>query len=102
MRRVRMLFLVALALGGSAAWLSAQTPSGPTSAWLLVPDRVFDGTAVHSGWSVLVRGNRIEAAGPSAGISPNGAETIRLAGQTLLPGLIEGHSHLLLHPYNET
>ena len=25
-----------------------------------------------------------------------------LPGLTLLPGLIEGHSHLLLHPYNET
>jgi imidazolonepropionase-like amidohydrolase len=72
------------------------------SATLLVPDRVFDGTAMHEGWAVLVRGSRIEAAGPAAQISSAGATTLRQSGMTLLPGLIEGHSHLLLHPYNET
>jgi imidazolonepropionase-like amidohydrolase len=73
-------------------------------ATLLVPARVFDGTnaQLHDGWVVLVRGNRIEAVGPVATISaPAGATTIRLPGLTLLPGLIEAHSHLLLHPYNE-
>jgi imidazolonepropionase-like amidohydrolase len=33
---------------------------------------------------------------------PSGSEIIELKGMTLLPGLIEGHSHLFLHPYNET
>jgi imidazolonepropionase-like amidohydrolase len=50
-----------------------------------------------------VRGDRIEAAGPRAQVSaPADATTIQLAGTTLIPGMIEGHSHLLLHPYNET
>jgi imidazolonepropionase-like amidohydrolase len=58
---------------------------------------------MHTGWTVIVRGERIEAAGPSASTpAPAGARTIALPGTTLLPGLIEGHSHLLLHPYNET
>ena len=50
-----------------------------------------------------MRGDRIEAVGPRAQLTvPNDAATIDLAGATLMPGLIEGHSHLLLHPYNET
>ena len=77
-------------------------PVGPPT--LLVPDRVWDGDgAPHDGWAVLVRGDKIEAVGPKAQITaPSDAVTINLVGTTLLPGLIEGHSHLLLHPYNET
>jgi imidazolonepropionase-like amidohydrolase len=56
---------------------------------------------MHNGWVVVVKGDRIESAGP-ASAAPAGARTIPLPGTTLLPGLIEGHSHLLLHPYNET
>ena len=70
---------------------------------LLKPDRVFDGQQMHEGWWVLIKGNHIEAAGDARQISaPANTETIELKGQTLLPGLIEGHSHLFLHPYNET
>ena len=70
---------------------------------LLVPARVFDGATpqAHEGWAVLIRGNRIEAAGPRAQVNTSGVQTIVLTGMTLLPGLIEAHSHLLLHPYNE-
>jgi len=68
---------------------------------LLKPTRVFDGLAVHDGWSVLVDGDRIAAAGPNLA-PPAGATTIDLTGTTLMPGMIEGHSHLFLHPYNET
>jgi imidazolonepropionase-like amidohydrolase len=57
----------------------------------------------HTGWAVLVQGNRIVAAGPAAEVrAPAGARTIELPNATLMPGLIEGHSHLLLHPYDET
>ena len=51
---------------------------------------------------MLVRGDRIDAAGPAASVAAAGAKVIDLPGTTLLPGLIEGHSHVLLHPYNET
>ncbi len=78
----------------------------PLQAWqstVLRPDRVFDGVELHDGWAVLVRGDRIEAAGPADEITaPGGSRVVALPGLTLLPGLIEGHSHLLLHPYNET
>ncbi|KPF64326.1 amidohydrolase [alpha proteobacterium AAP81b] len=67
---------------------------------LLRPARVFDGEAMHPGWQVLVDGARIVAAGPALAV-PAGAETLELPGATLLPGLIEGHAHLFLHPYNE-
>jgi len=68
---------------------------------LLKPDRVFDGEHMHTGWVVLVKDNRIEQAGPMTFKLPAGSTVIELKGMTLLPGLIEGHSHLFLHPYNE-
>jgi imidazolonepropionase-like amidohydrolase len=70
---------------------------------LLRPDAVFDGQEMHAGSAVLVNGDRIVAAGPASQVNPPAnTRTIELRGETLLPGLIEGHSHLLLHPYNET
>lgn len=69
---------------------------------LLKPDRVFDGETMQTGWVVLVKNNKIEQAGSMSFKLPTGTEIIELKGMTLLPGLIEGHSHLFLHPYNET
>jgi imidazolonepropionase-like amidohydrolase len=70
---------------------------------LLKPAQVFDGVDPHphAGWSVLVDGDKIAAVGPNVA-APAGARVIELAGETLIPGMIEGHSHLFLHPYNET
>jgi len=101
-RTLRGLALAALA--GSAPGASAQTVAAApdTAISLLVPDRVFDGTDVRDGWVVLVRGDRIVAAGLAASVAVSAeARRIALPGTTLLPGLIEGHSHLLLHPYDE-
>jgi len=73
------------------------------TSYFLQPDRVFDGQAMHEGWGVLVEADRITAAGPLSQLKPaREAMVMKLPGCTLLPGLIEGHSHLLLHPYNET
>ena len=85
------------------AALTALLMASPSAAetLLLRPARVFDGTSVHEGWLVLVDGDRIAAAGPAV-TAPAGASTIDLADATLMPGMIEGHSHLFLHPYNET
>jgi imidazolonepropionase-like amidohydrolase len=69
---------------------------------ILRPARVFDGDAVHEGWAVRVRGERIDAVGPDAASGATGAATIDLPGTTLTPGLLEGHSHILLHAYSET
>ncbi len=76
--------------------------SGDSASTLLLPDRVFDGESMHEGWGVLVRGGRIAAVGPATTLPAANATRLTLAGTTLLPGLIEMHSHLLLHPYNET
>jgi imidazolonepropionase-like amidohydrolase len=86
-------------------FLAAVLATAPALAdtLLLHPARVFDGVnpQPHEGWSVLVEGDRIAAVGPNLS-APAGARTIDLPGETLTPGLIEGHSHLFLHPYNET
>jgi imidazolonepropionase-like amidohydrolase len=69
---------------------------------LLKPAQVFDGVDPHPhpGWQVLVEGDKIAAVGPNL-TAPAGAAVIDLPGETLTPGLIEGHSHIFLHPYNE-
>src|SRR6478736_7891321 len=69
---------------------------------VLRPGRVFDGEAMHEGWAVRVRGDHIDAVGPAATIDAAGGTVKDLPDPTLLPGLIESHSHVLLHPYNET
>lgn len=71
------------------------------SFYLLKPTRVFDGEQIQVGWVVLIKGNKIEAAGSMNFKLPANTRIIDLPGTTLLPGLIEGHSHLFLHPYNE-
>jgi imidazolonepropionase-like amidohydrolase len=91
------LILATLVLGADPA------PAAPPL--LLKPARVFDGVAAkpHEGWAVLIRGNQIEAAGPVNMIrAPENARVVDLPGMTLLPGLIDAHTHVLLHPYNET
>jgi len=70
--------------------------------YLLKPDRVFDGVEMREGLQVLVHNHLVEALGTPGSIkAPAGAIVLDLKGATLLPGLIEGHSHLFLHPYNE-
>jgi len=94
-----------------ARWLAATVTalmlvplSAEAAALLLRPAQVWSaGEALHGGWVVLIEGNRISAAGPPAAVSaPAGATVIDLPGATLLPGLMDIHSHLFLHPYNET
>jgi len=93
-------------LAALAALFCAHPVLGQSdSTVLLKPDRVFDGATAtpHAGWVVLVRGEKIAAAGPAGEVKvPDGAKVIELPGTTLLPGLIDAHSHLLLHPYDET
>jgi imidazolonepropionase-like amidohydrolase len=89
-------------LAAAAFCLSSLTTAGAEEL-LLRPDRVFDGTAMHEGWVVLTSGEIVAAAGPADEVRPGaGTRVVDLAGATLLPGLIEGHTHLLLHPYDET
>ena len=82
--------------------LSACAFGQQDSFYLLKPDRVFDGEMMHNNWVVLIKGNKIEEAGAMQFRLPANTRIIELKGTTLLPGLIEGHSHLFLHPYNET
>jgi imidazolonepropionase-like amidohydrolase len=94
MPRCLTVFAVALFAGPN---LGAESPP-----LLLRPARVFDGEFTHKDWAVLVRGERIAAAGPAADVTaPAGARIIELPGMTLLPGLIDAHSHLLLRPYDQ-
>jgi imidazolonepropionase-like amidohydrolase len=89
-----------LAMAATVASLATAATAEPI---LLKPAQVFDGVDPnpHSGWSVLVDGDHIAAVGPNVA-APAGAKVIDLPGATLIPGMIEGHSHLFLHPYNET
>jgi imidazolonepropionase-like amidohydrolase len=92
-----------LLLGVTVMTIAAMSGAGAQEAAVTVlqPAGVFDGDTMHAAWTVVVRGNRIESAGPAT-TPPAGARVVPLPGATILPGLIEGHSHLLLHPYDET
>lgn len=92
---MKQVFLIVLLLALQVSFAQQD------SFLLLKPDRVFDGEQMHSGWVVLVKGNTIEAAGAMSFKLPANTIVKELPGATLLPGFIEGHSHLLLHPYNE-
>ncbi|HEY7996696.1 MAG TPA: amidohydrolase family protein [Steroidobacteraceae bacterium] len=93
-------------LRGLLALLVSLTPLAALAdaALLLRPAQVWSaGEPVHVGWTVLVQGERILAVGPASAVhAPADAEVIELPGATLLPGLMDLHSHLFLHPYNET
>ena len=83
----------------------ALQAESPPSTYLLVPAAVFTAVdaSLHHGWVVLVSGARIVAAGPKDKVSvPAGTQVLDLPGMTLLPGLMDLHSHLFLHPYDET
>ena len=92
------ILLITLSLLTSLAHAAEPRPM------LLTADRVWTGEGeAHKGWAVLVTQGRIQAVGPAASITaPADAERIDLPGKTLLPGLMDLHSHVLLHPYNET
>ena len=93
------LWVIALAIGLAGAAQAAE----PTR-YLLQPAAVWTpGEAQpHPGWVVAVEGDKIVAVGPAAAVkAPAGAQVVSLPGTTLVPGLIELHSHLLLHAYNE-
>ena len=96
MFRNKVIFFILFLFYSQAAF--SQTND---SSILLKPDRVFDGEKMHEGWQVLIENNLIEKVGVITKVDA-GTKIIELKGCTLLPGLIEGHSHLFLHPYNET
>jgi imidazolonepropionase-like amidohydrolase len=99
--------LLAFALGagrGAEAQTRTSEPAVKTP-FLLVPARVFDTDTAkcQPDWAVLVTGNKITAAGPAQEIrAPADTVRIELPDMTLLPGLMDLHSHIFLHPYNET
>ncbi|HYU97203.1 MAG TPA: amidohydrolase family protein [Pyrinomonadaceae bacterium] len=110
MRYTRLLFVVTILV----CLLVPTTPSAitqspvtkpPDTVFVLRPSHIFDGESaqLHDGWVVVVRGEKIEAVGSASDIkAPAGAQLIELPGMTLMPGLIDAHSHVLLHPYSET
>jgi len=91
-----------LALAAFLIAMTAASAGADDGVSLFRPARVFDGEEMHAGWVVVVERSAITYAGDTDGYDANNAtRIIELADATLLPGLIEGHSHILLHPYNE-
>lgn len=96
--RARLRFLV---VSLAALAIASRPALGQSSVTILRPAAVFDGTDLHPGWQVAVTGQHITAVGPAVAV-PDSATVIDLPGATLLPGLIDAHTHMFLHPYNET
>ena len=71
----------------------------------LRPERVFDGEKSLEKFGVIIYENKIQTIDSQVIIErslPKNTQIIDFKNCTLLPGLIEGHTHLFLHPYNET
>lgn len=103
--RLALLLFLSLTIASPATNQNRSSQSAkPESIYVLRPARVFDGESsqLHQGWVVLVRGEKIESVGPGGFQTPPGTKVIDLPGLTLMPGLIDAHSHVLLHPYSET
>jgi imidazolonepropionase-like amidohydrolase len=101
MFRLRSLFsaILLITLAGFLLHAPAQSQSAPAHAVVLHAARLLDisnGTLVKPG-EVLVQGDRIVEVGSTV-THPAGAEVIDLGDRTLLPGLIDAHVHLFLHP----
>ena len=93
---MRILLLIGLVL--CSICTRAQTAD---TIYLLTADRVFDGEAMHNQWAVLIKADKIVAVGEKKSLDiPANAKRLDFPGCTILPGLIEGHAHLLLYPYN--
>ena len=99
-----MITTSARSIAGTLAFLLLVPFAAQASALLLRPAQVWSaGEPVHAGWLVLIEGGRIAAVGAAGSVSaPADVTVIDLPGATLLPGLMDIHSHLFLHPYNET
>jgi imidazolonepropionase-like amidohydrolase len=83
--------------------MSVFNVSNAQKIFFITADRLFDGTEMHSKWGVLTDGPKIIKVGPKDQIDiPSNATVINYGDATITPGLIEGHSHLLLYPYNIT
>jgi imidazolonepropionase-like amidohydrolase len=101
MRKTCLTVAAALLIVAPSAAQRGQSAAAD-AVTILKPARVWDGDAMHEGWSVRVKGERIDAVGPEAATAATGARVVDLPGTTLTPGLVEGHSHILLHAYSET
>jgi imidazolonepropionase-like amidohydrolase len=91
-----VLYLTAGPLGGSAAAQGA--PGGAPARTLITGVRVWDGTSTRLSptTNVLIEGNRIKAISPAA--QPDAATSvIDGGGRTLMPGLIDGHVHIMIN-----
>ncbi len=99
---VRLKISIVLAIVAHLVIAHSICAESPYST-VLRPAAVFDGKEMHPGWVIVVTADKIAAAGPAADVTvPTDARSLELPSQTLLPGLIEGHSHMFLHPYDET
>ena len=73
------------------------------SKYYITAPRLFDGEVMHKDWALIIENNKIINVGPVEQLKvPEGSVKINYPNATILPGLIEGHSHLMLYPYNIT
>jgi imidazolonepropionase-like amidohydrolase len=93
MRRATILALMAGVALGFAVPAQAQAPSGATAfegGWIIVGD----GRVIDNG-TIVVEGSKITQAGPAAEVKvPAGANRVNLSGKTVMPDIIDTHTHL--------
>tara|TARA_R110002073_G_scaffold8207_3_gene45779 strand:+ start:61396 stop:62685 length:1290 start_codon:yes stop_codon:yes gene_type:complete len=103
MKKINIFFLFKKIILTFLLFITFQTIAQEESYTLIKAKSIFDGTQFHTNKAVLIKGNKIIAFDKVSKIKiPKGTKILNYPKGTLMPGMIEGHSHLLLHPYNET
>lgn len=97
---MRLPALLLVALSAASASLAGQTPAAGPTRTLVHAGRLIDGTgaAPRPEQGILIENGRITAVGAWGDMAAqgSGATVIDLSGRTVLPGLIDAHTHLLL------
>ena len=79
----------------------AQAPTATAPVTVVRAGALIDGTSatVRRDQAIRIRGKRIESVGPwSASSVPAGATVVDLSAQTVLPGMNDAQTHILIDP----
>jgi len=99
MMQINVIVSITAAMMGAVTALVQQEPAKASKATVIKAGRLIDtrGGRVLTDQHIVIEGERVVRVGPAGEVDvPAGADRIDLSGATVLPGLIDAHTHVLL------